>query len=158
MNYWEENGEIWRGGADTAERLYGYQAEEARGLMASGQLGTIAGTAGRIIAGAAGSILGSLLGSNGPATEEQTPVAGLITGSCPPGLVRRRVAWGRDICTKRRRMNPLNPDALRRSTRRLVGFQKAVKSTQKALSKACGPRPARASGRCSTCKKRNCSC
>lgn len=36
-------------------------------------------------------------------------------------------------CVTNRRMNPLNPRALRRATRRLKGFERAVKSTRKQL-------------------------
>ncbi len=36
-------------------------------------------------------------------------------------------------CVKNRRMNALNPRALRRATRRLKGFESAVKSTRKQL-------------------------
>lgn len=36
-------------------------------------------------------------------------------------------------CVSNRRMNPLNPRALRRATRRLKGFERAVKSTRKQL-------------------------
>lgn len=36
-------------------------------------------------------------------------------------------------CVRNRRMNPLNPRALRRATRRLKGFERAVKSTRKQL-------------------------
>ena len=36
-------------------------------------------------------------------------------------------------CVSNRRMNPLNPRALRRATRRLKGFERAVKTTRKQL-------------------------
>jgi len=36
-------------------------------------------------------------------------------------------------CVSNRRMNPLNPRALRRATRRLKGFERAVKGTRKQL-------------------------
>lgn len=36
-------------------------------------------------------------------------------------------------CVRNRRMNPLNPRALRRATRRLKGFERAVKTTRKQL-------------------------
>jgi len=36
-------------------------------------------------------------------------------------------------CVRNRRMNPLNPRALRRATRRLKGFESAVKNTRKQL-------------------------
>lgn len=36
-------------------------------------------------------------------------------------------------CVSNRRLNPLNPRALRRATRRLKGFERAVKSTRKQL-------------------------
>ena len=36
-------------------------------------------------------------------------------------------------CVKNRRMNSLNPQALRRATRRLKGFERAVKTTRKQL-------------------------
>lgn len=40
-------------------------------------------------------------------------------------------------CVRNRRMNALNPRALRRSTRRLASFNRMAKNTQKELRKLC---------------------
>lgn len=67
-----------------------------------------------VAAAAAGSVLEGILG--------------------PDGVPRAR----------RRRMNPLNPKALRRATRRLSSFNKMAKKTQSELAKLAPPRPRRA--------------
>ena len=71
---------------------------------------------------------------------------GFGNGECPPGQTNPccrgqhlNKAMGCDgappgtKCVTNRRMNPLNPRALRRATRRLKGFERAVKSTRKQL-------------------------
>ncbi len=47
---------------------------------------------------------------------------------------------------KRRRMNVLNPKALRRSTRRLAGFNREAKKVQRELAKLAPPRSRRSAG------------
>lgn len=61
------------------------------------------------------------------------------TMACPPGQVNPCCrgfhldkATGTK-CVRNRRLNPLNPRALRRATRRLKGFERAVKTTRKQL-------------------------
>jgi len=49
-----------------------------------------------------------------------------------------------DVPRRRRRMNPLNPKALRRATRRLASFNKMAKKTQAELAKLAPPRARRA--------------
>lgn len=102
-------------------------------------------------------------GSGNTSLMAQTPNAGLLTGSCPPGRVLRRVSLGRDKCVKKPHMNPLNPHALMRATRRLSGFHKAAGRVEKAIAKSLrgsGIRsPKRSSAaRCGTCQKKSCSC
>lgn len=80
-------------------------------------------------AGVLGNVLGRLAGGPAAGEEEQAPLAGLITGDCPPGRVLRRVAWGRDVCARRARMNYTNVHALRRAMRRVTGFAKIAKAT-----------------------------
>lgn len=103
----------------------------------------------------------SLCGAGGPTTTNlpQAPTIKVNVSACQHGFRLNQCG----ICVKkRRRMNPLNPKALRRSTTRLVGFTKAVKSTQKALTKACslkvGGRGSTSRAKCGTCNKRACSC
>jgi hypothetical protein len=59
-----------------------------------------------------------------------------------------------------RRMNPLNPHALRRATRRLAGFQKFQRRTEKVLRRLAPPQHRRPAGRqwCNSCGKSPCSC
>lgn len=76
---------------------------------------------------------------------------------CPPG---HKVSTRRDprtgqvttCCVKRRRMNPLNPKALSRATRRLSGFTRRVKAVEKQLRKLAPPSRRRAPSR------KNCGC
>jgi len=51
---------------------------------------------------------------------------------------------GMPMRARRRRMNPLNPKALRRATRRLSSFNKMAKKTQAELAKLAPPRARRA--------------
>lgn len=105
----------------------------------------------------------SLCGSGNTSLMAQTPNAGLLTGSCPPGRVLRRVSFGRDKCVKKARMNPLNPKALNRAVRRLSGFQNFATRTEKAIRHSfvkAGVRPTTirrsGGGRCGTCQKKTC--
>jgi hypothetical protein len=59
---------------------------------------------------------------------------------------------------KRRRMNPLNPKALRRATNRLVGFEKRVERVKGALSGVCHKRAPRRRSYCFKCKHNPCTC
>lgn len=86
---------------------------------------------------------------------------GNLTGAIAARLgVGARKALGIGGGGHRRRINPLNPKALRRSARRLEGFQKEVKRIEKLLPRAArhgmhGGAPARrhkAGCRCATCK------
>lgn len=108
----------------------------------------------------------SLCGDSGQAmtsSQGPPPKAGLITGSCPPGRVRRTVAYGRDVCVRKARMNVLNPKALNRAARRMSGFHafavKAEKELQKVVRKS-GYRgqTKRVGGKCGVCRKTSCSC
>lgn len=95
--------------------------------------------------------------------ETQAPNASLITGSCPPGMKRRKVAWGRDICVKKSTMNPLNPKALKRATTRISRFHHFAVTAEKQMAAAFrkgGFHPARrtSGGKCGSCKKTRCSC
>jgi len=97
-------------------------------------------TPGIIGAAAVGGPLGSsgtlrrVLGS----IATQAGVAGLIAGGVSAVATARAMAPGEE--RKRRRMNPLNPKALRRATRRLSSFNKFAVKTQKELAKLAPPR------------------
>jgi len=60
---------------------------------------------------------------------------------CPTGFHMSKTLG---CCVPNRRMNPLNPRALSRSTRRLSAFQRRIKSTEKALRKLAPPQRRRA--------------
>jgi len=67
-----------------------------------------------------------------------------MVGCCPSGfkmttVTDRCTGQVTQKCVKRRRMNPLNPRALSRATRRLTSFNNRIKSTQKQLRKLAGP-------------------
>ena len=55
------------------------------------------------------------------------PVAASATGCCPVGFHLAKDGSGR--CVRNRRMNVANPRALRRSMRRVQGFEKLAKRT-----------------------------
>lgn len=59
------------------------------------------------------------------------PTNGCPTAACCPGQHPDKRTGTK--CVSNRRMNPLNAKALRRATRRLKGFERAVKSTRKQL-------------------------
>jgi len=66
------------------------------------------------------------------------PTNGCLPNPCCRGqhLNKSRTCAGEppgSKCVSNRRMNSLNPRALRRATRRLKGFERAVKSTRKQL-------------------------
>lgn len=106
----------------------------APSFVSTGPAGRIGGQVlGGLARGAVG-LLGGLLGGEEGQDEPgggyiPAPRAGIITGDCPPGRVRRRVAWGRDICARKPRMNVTNVRALRRAMKRVTGFAKVAKST-----------------------------
>jgi len=113
------------------------------------------------IVGAIIDIVGGIIGGQGPTTFQFPPPPGgtlpqlptngdftlggaIPTGNgCPPNpcctgqhLNKSRGCDGSppgSKCVSNRRMNSLNPRALRRATRRLKGFERAVKSTRKQL-------------------------
>jgi len=108
-------------------------------------------------------IVGGIIGGRGPTTFQFPPAPGgtppLLPGRIPPGpiapgspgsfngcapnpccsgqhLNKSRGCDGSPPgtkCVSNRRMNSLNPKALRRATRRLKGFERAVKGTRKQL-------------------------
>jgi hypothetical protein len=59
---------------------------------------------------------------------------------------------------KRRRMNPANTKALRRSLRRLGGFEKLAHRVSAQLGRTASKGRRRSVGRCRTCRKNPCSC
>jgi hypothetical protein len=59
---------------------------------------------------------------------------------------------------KRRRMNVANTKALRRSVRRLKGFDRLSHKVSSQLSRVGGTRRRSASRRCGTCRKSPCAC
>jgi len=86
--------------------------------------------------------------------------------ACPPGMHVPKTYGKRGgstkPCVSNRHMNPLNPKALARATRRLAGFQTFATKTEKVIrsmfTKA-GVHPTRRiGGKCGTCKKTRCSC
>ncbi len=66
--------------------------------------------------------LGGVIPANG---------TGCATAQCCPGKHPDKKTGTK--CVSNRRMNPLNAKALRRATRRLKGFERAVKGTRKQL-------------------------
>jgi len=110
-------------------------------------------------------IFGGIIGGQGPATFEFPPAPGgtlpplpqngdfTLGGAIPAGMgcLPNPCCSGQHLnksrgcdgsppgtkCVTNRRMNSLNPRALRRATRRLKGFERAVKSTRKQLRTAC---------------------
>ncbi len=73
--------------------------------------------------------------------------AGAAAAAAGAGLQFALGPDGELIRPRRRRMNPLNPKALRRATRRLSSFNKMAKKTQSELAKLAPPRARRAPGR-----------
>lgn len=71
----------------------------------------------------------------------------------------RNPHFGKPVCP---RMNPLNPKALARATRRLSGFQHFATKTEKLIRQSfmkAGVHPVkRVGGKCGTCRKTRCSC
>lgn len=104
-------------------------------------------------------------GSSLQSTSAPAPKAGLLTGSCPPGRVVRKIAYGRDICIRKPKMNPLNPKALRRATTRISRFHHFAVQAEKEMAAAFrkggfhpGRAVARTGGKCGSCRKTKCSC
>jgi hypothetical protein len=171
----DSRGQILGGTVNINEFMAGMAPEVGSAIVPGA--GSIAGAIGRVL-GRAGAAVGigtaacavfpSLPGCGGSAVTPVTsqvaqvpsgpaPKASLILGSCPPGRVRRKVAWGRDICARRPHMNVLNPHALRRAARRIGGFQKQVRSIEKLVNASMKTSGARRT-RCVSCKKTRCSC
>lgn len=95
-----------------------------------------------------------------PQAQIQTGVSG---GICPTGYhVRKgKLVLNRPNCVRNRKMNSLNPDALKRATRRLSGFFTHVKSAEKAVRHSLGSVAKAAPRRgCNYCGKsgRACRC
>lgn len=84
--------------------------------------------------------LGRVLGSIATGGLAAGALGGLLGGGAE--MVTRGVAGflGPGEAPRRRRMNPLNPKALRRATRRLSSFNKFAVKTQKELAKLAPPR------------------
>ena len=90
---------------------------------------------------APGGSLPELPGRTGPGMTlggEILPATGCPTAACCSGfhLNKQRGCDGAppgSKCVRNRKMNALNPRALRRATRRLKGFERAVKGTRKQL-------------------------
>jgi hypothetical protein len=98
-------------------------------------------------------ILGGIIGGRLPVLPQLPPAPGgtppLLPGRIPPGpmVVHPNGACPADPCCRgkhldkatgtkcvsNRRMNPLNPRALRRAIRRAKGFERFVKSNRKSL-------------------------
>lgn len=119
--------------------------------------GTLAGTLGTTIGGLLPGLLpkvpgltptsspttsGGGCGCNGngrdPCTHQKmssapAPLASFFGGCCPPGRVLRRKPFARDICIKKPRMNPFNPQALARADRRVTSFARRSKAMLKDL-------------------------
>ena len=108
-----------------------------------GPIGGIAGIAGGILAGGRPSRIQQVL----PAPQVLIPTAGIRRAGSP-----RLPGGGRQASRipgepgRRRRMNPLNVKAVRRSTRRLAAFQREAKKVEKQLRKI-APSPRRSSRR-----------
>jgi len=113
------------------------------------------------IIGAVIDIVGGIIGGQGPSTFQFPPAPGgtlpplptnggfTLGGAIPAGngCLPNPCCSGQHLnkstgcdgsppgskCVSNRRMNSLNPQALRRATRRLKGFERAVKSTRKQL-------------------------
>jgi hypothetical protein len=88
-----------------------------------------------------------MLKQNGPAL-----VGGLIGGAAMNELA----VW--KTTHKGRRMNVANTKALRRSVRRLKGFDRLSHRVSAQLSRVGGSRRRSSSRRCGTCRKSPCSC
>ncbi len=98
-------------------------------------------------------IFGGIIGGRLPALPQLPPVPGgtppLLPGRIPPAAlapgangacVPNPCCSGQHLdkatgtkCVSNRRMNPLNPQALRRAIRRAKGFERFVKSNRKSL-------------------------
>lgn len=92
-------------------------------------------------------MLWRMLKNNGPGL-----VGGLIGGAAMNELA----VW--KSTHKSRRMNVANTTALRRSVRRLKGFDRLAHRVSGQLARVGGRGRTRRSGRCSTCRKSPCSC
>lgn len=148
--------------------MYRIQYARHRGdpFSIGGLLGGVAKFAGGILPGPAGMVLraaGGLLGPKpkpaqiGPPIREHTQVG-------PGGVIFKKTEYGAQLTggggtflpsggKRRRRMNPLNPRALRRAASRLNSFKTHVKSVSKALGQ-----PVSFGKRSTSGSRRRCSC
>jgi len=88
---------------------------------------------------------GAILKGAGAGLTAATVGASFFGTQRAPLTIEQRVEAG--LPARRRRMNVLNPKALRRATRRLSGFNRMAKKTQKELAKLAPPRARRGPGR-----------
>jgi len=103
----------------------------AGGFLSGGPLGAIGGLVGAIRGGPPTQITG--VRPRGLATGPLPFVAPRPVSPIPRGMAAAPRQPGQP--GRRRRMNPLNVKALRRSTRRLAGFQREAKKVEKQLRK-----------------------
>jgi hypothetical protein len=115
-----------------AARLIGGKTVGRAVSKAAGWVGRQVG--GRAGTAAAGAIAGGVLGGGGFTGGQGTMPINLGPLGIDPGAVlpggRPFTTWG---TKKRRRINPLNPKALRRALRRAEGFEKFSKRTVNAM-------------------------
>jgi len=115
-------------------------AMAGRPASRSALIARVPGVAGRFLpriikAGAAGGIAGTVVSG----------ASQLLGGA--GGSVLIDALTGEPVQRRRRRMNPLNPKALRRATRRLASFNKMAKKTQSELAKLAPARARRSPAR-----------
>lgn len=119
------NGSALRGHIQTGDPFLG---DIVKGI------GGIAKTVGGFIPGPIGTVAraaGGLLAPGRPRILPPAMPGGIMPfGPGPPGPALGRRVMGQ---RKRPRMNPLNPKAVRRATRRLTSFSREVKKVEKAL-------------------------
>lgn len=146
--------------------MYRIQYARHRGdpFSIGGLLGGVAKFAGGIIPGPAGMVLkaaGGLLSKPKPA-QIGPPIREVQMG--PGGIIYKKTEYGAQATglgggifpssgRKRRRMNPLNPRALRRAASRLNSFKTHVKSVSRALGQ-----PVSFGKRSSSGSRRRCGC
>ena len=149
----------------------GYRVQYARmrgdPFSIGGLLGGVAKFAGGILPGPAGMVLkaaGGLLSKPKPA--QIGPPIQQITQVGPAGVIYKKTEYGAQLPSiggmpspgfgkRRRRMNPLNPRALRRAASRLNSFKTHVKSVSRALGQPVSFGAKRSSGSRS---RRACGC
>lgn len=80
----------------------------------------------------------------------------MVVGLIGAAALNELMVW--QTTHKRRRMNVANTKALRRSVRRLKGFDRLSHRVSAQLGRVAGRRRSGASRRCGTCRKNPCSC